>query len=117
MTNSPIPINENYEPYNQISDNLGIIQYSIYSGDNEEKELSRSQFNNISNSNDNKNGHSKPFLNNIKVERTSILTGPTADTNKNDKKKEKNKRGRKRKNSNELGEHNKYSYDNTLSSI
>ena len=112
MTNSPIPINENYEPYNQISDNLGIIQYSIYSGDNEEQESSRSQFNNISNSNDNKKGHSKPFLNNIKDERTSILNGPTVDTNKIDKKKEKNKKGRKRKNSNELGEHNKYSYDN-----
>ena len=38
MKNSPIPINENYETYNQISDNIGIIENSMYSGDNQEQE-------------------------------------------------------------------------------
>ena len=50
MTNSPIPINENYETYNQISDNLSIIEDSMYCEDNQEQESFNSQYNNISNS-------------------------------------------------------------------
>ena len=117
MKNSPIPINENYEIYNQLSDTLGIIEYSLYSGDNQDQESSDSQYNNnISNSDDNKNDHSKPFLNNNSI-KALIPTGPTVDTTKNDKKKEKIKMGRKRKNSNEFGEHNKYSVDNICRKI
>ena len=117
MTNSPIPINENYETYNQISDNLSIIEDSMYCEDNQEQESFNSQYNNISNSDNSKKAHSKPFINNNVDKTTLIPTRPTDETNKNDKIKEKIKKGRKRKNSNDFGKHNKYSYDNIIPKI
>ena len=118
MTNSPIPINENYETYNQISDNLGIIEYSMHSGDNQEQESFDSKYYyTISNSDDSKKVDSKPFINNNVDKMTLIPTRPTDETNKNDKIKEKIKKGRKRKNSNDFGKHNKYSFDNICRKI